>query len=98
MNLMETGNKKLKSDLVSLQRDYLNPNAMILPIPEKMDEEEFLRRLYEEEEGLRYHLDGLKERYLDLYYLYKDKKITDEEFYAKRAELNRIAQPFNERW
>ena len=61
MNLMETGNKKLKSDLVSLQRDYLNPNASILPIPEKMNEQEFLRRLYEEEEGLRSHLDRLRE-------------------------------------
>ena len=60
---METGNKKLKSDLVSLQRDYLNPNAMILPIPEKMDEEEFLSRLHEEEAFLRYHLDDLSKEY-----------------------------------
>ena len=76
MNLMETRNEKLKSELVSLVGYYDNPNFNVLQIPEKMDEEEFLSRLHAEEEALQYHLDGLENEfdYYDL--LYKDGKIT----------------------
>ena len=60
---METRNEKLKSELVSLVRDYDNPDKHFLPIPEKMDEEEFLSRLHAEEEALRYHLDKLENEF-----------------------------------
>ena len=63
MNLMETRNEKLKSELVSLVSYYNNPNTHIISIPEKMDEEEFLSRLHAEEEALRYHLDKIKNEF-----------------------------------
>ena len=97
MNLMENRHEKLKSELLSLQRDYNDPNSYILPIPEKMGEEEFLSRLHAEDENIRYHLDGLREMQQELYNLYKDKKITFEEFYAKADEYQNKAQPFYDR-
>jgi hypothetical protein len=59
MNLMEARKEKLKSELLSLANDPIDPNIMILPIPEKMDDEDFVRRLQEEKEKLRYEEDKL---------------------------------------
>jgi hypothetical protein len=94
---MKTGNRILESKVASLQRDYLNPNTSILPIPEKMDEEEFLSILHIEEDGLLYHLKSLREESSYLDYCYKDGKITDKEYYEKHAEINEIAQLLYER-
>jgi hypothetical protein len=60
---METRNEKLKSELLYLQGDYNDPNTHILPIPEKMGEEEFLKILRDEERVVQENLFHLEKEF-----------------------------------
>ena len=70
MNLMEARKEKLKSKLLSLANDSLDPNSIILPMGENSTQEDILWILQNLKEGNEYKLDRLRnvdEEYYEAY-------------------------------
>ena len=77
MNLMEARKEKLKSELLSLQYGLSDPKTIILPIPEKMDEEDFVRELQSYKYMNEYEREALHEELNKCHEAYRYGKISE---------------------